>query len=625
MSCSIRTALALVLSLTAAAQDAPKLPPPPKPPVAPVGAGGSAPFQPARLEKPAQPDSIRATYELEGRTINITEGEYYDSLSMLQKLEGRTGNPVTDGRVYEHMLTFAEARSVGLEVTDEEFASTDPMRRNPALAEQLKKRWEQEGITPELYARYQKETTTVQRIKDLYANGMRVKSADIFDAYARDHYTYKLDYMTFPASDHVAALANPTDEELKKFWDDDGVIQNTLRVPMSITAEIIWLDPSAQSATLPEGALKPTYEETLAYYNRNRDRLNALIPAQRRPELYPSGKTDPSKLVSPFSILRETVEKEMLLSGAVRVALIQAQAPNADLKAIAAKNGLQFQRLDRVDRMGFATAGGSRYGVQAFSALFNLNPGTLLPDVSVEGQVQWIARLVEKDQARLPEFNEVKQKLIAPYAEAISMKMATDRANEVRKLIDDLVAKSAKEEIDRIYAEADAEASREAKERNIAEPKEVEAIRTRARTLRNSAIADVQRKHMGKSFDQAAQMKGLKLEITEPFGFEPPRTEREINNTVQSRQEFLKGSYQVRDLKDAGQVTAPMVDPAGKSLFIARLIERIEPNFSTMSDSDLVYFRTIAERTAHYQSNYRWYYYEISKRRNLVLAVAQPK
>lgn len=616
--------VSLLLAATTFAQDPVKPPLPPRPP-GPTGPAGAAPFQPARLEKPADPAKVRATYELEGATVQITEGAYFDALSMLQKMEGRSGSPVTDGRVYEHMLAYAEASALGLAVTDEEFAATDPMKRNPALAEQLRKRWEQEGITEDLYARYQKETATVQRAKDLFANSMRVKSTDVFDGYAKDHYTYKLEYVVFPASDHTTVLTNASDDDLRKFWDDDRTVQNMMRVPMSISAEFIWLDPTAPGSNVAEGTRKPSYDETLAYYNRNKDRLNALIPPQRRPELYPTDKADPSKLVTPFSILRETIEKEMMMSGAVREALVDAGAPGSDMKAVAAKRGLQYHRVDRVDRPGFATAGGNRYGVQAFSALFNLNPGMLLPDVSVEGRVQWIARLVEKDQARLPEFAEVKGKLGPIYVENTSMKMATQRANDVRKALDEEVARAAKPEIDALLAAADAEADREAKERNITEPKEVEVIRTRARTLRNAAIADIQRKHMSKSFDAVVAAKGLKLETSEPFGFEPPRTEREVSNTPKSRQDFIKSAYQVRDLREPGQVTAPMVDPQGKTIYIARLVERLEPNYADMTDSELVYFRTIAERTAHYQSNYRWYYYEISKRRNLVIAGAQGK
>jgi hypothetical protein len=240
--------------------------------------------------------------------------------------------------------------------------------------------------------------------------------------------------------------------------------------------------------------------------------------------------------------------------------------------------------------------------------------------------VQWIARLVEKDQARLPDFAEVKGKLSPIYVENTSMKMATQAANDIRKALDEEVGRAARAEIDALLlAAADAEADREAKERNIGEPKEVEVIRTRARTLRNAAIADIQRKHMSKAFDAVVAAKSLKVETSEPFGFEPPRTEREVleHSEVAPRphQERLSGARSPRtragDGADGGSSRqddlhrpprrTPRTELRGYDRFGTHLLRA-----------------PIAERTAHYQSNYRWCY-EISKRRNLVIAGARGK
>jgi hypothetical protein len=377
--------LSLVLATAMLAQDAPKPPLPPRPP-GPTGPAGAAPFQPARLEKPADPSKVRATYDLEGTTVTITEGAYFDALSLLQKFEGRAGSPVTDGRVYEHMLALAEANAFSLGITDEEFAATDPMKRNPALAEQLKKRWEQEGVTEDQYVRYQKESATVQRVKDLFANSMRVKSADVFDGYAKDHYTYKLDYVAFPAADFAATLANASEEDLKKFWDDDRTVQNMMRVPMSISAEFIWLEPDGRGR-------ETRRRQPQAVLRRN---ARLLQPQQGSPErAHPAaaspgtlsvgeGRSDETRdaVLDPPRDDREGNDALGRRPGSPRRSRCGGRGREGRRRE--ARSPIPPRRPRRPS--GFAAAGGNRYGVQAFSALFNLNAGMMLPDVSVEGR-----------------------------------------------------------------------------------------------------------------------------------------------------------------------------------------------------------------------------------------------
>src|SRR5204862_6338828 len=93
-----------------------------------------APPAPAVIEKPADPAKVRATFEIAGQRVDVTEGEFYDCYKRLEKLEPKNaGRLLNAERVYEQILAYAEAKSLGLEATPEEIANFDPLARNPTL------------------------------------------------------------------------------------------------------------------------------------------------------------------------------------------------------------------------------------------------------------------------------------------------------------------------------------------------------------------------------------------------------------------------------------------------------------------------------------------------------------
>ena len=70
---------------------------------------------------------------------------------------------------------------------------------------------------------------------------------------------------------------------------------------------------------------------------------------------------------------------------------------------------------------------------------------------------------------------------------------------------------------------------------------------------------------------------------------------------------------------EVGQITQVLSDAVTKAHFVARIAEKSEPDYTKMSDSEILAFRSTIERNKSFQAIYRWTYYEISKRRNLVV------
>src|SRR5262245_33107668 len=57
--------------------------------------------QPQPIVKPADPTRVKATYELNGVRVPITEGEFYDAFQRIEKLEKSGASRVVDAnRVY---------------------------------------------------------------------------------------------------------------------------------------------------------------------------------------------------------------------------------------------------------------------------------------------------------------------------------------------------------------------------------------------------------------------------------------------------------------------------------------------------------------------------------------------
>jgi hypothetical protein len=572
------------------------------------------PSAPQPIVKPADPARVKATYEINGARVPITEGDFYDAAQRIEKLEKSSqGRAVDSNRVFEHMLAFAEAKAFGLEATPEEVALFDPLEKNKDLAAATWARYEKEGVTKEMYATYQKELRTIQKAKDLFANSLRVLSSDVFEAYRRDHFTMRLEYVEFPASRYVEEFKTkpPTDQELEAFFKEDKGVQARYLKQATQSAEFVSFDPKETTQAVPD---ERTIEraEALAYYNQNKARLDTLLTAEQKAALYPPGKVDIADLKTPFQLLRPVIDREIRLSAKIRAAFEDAKKAGANFEAIAKQYGLTYERVENVDRESM-TVRYSKYGPQIFSVLSALNPNDMSTELKIEPQLQYFYRLISKEASKLPDFETVKAKILPDYIERTSLTRAQQAAQAMRSFIDQKVDAEVRAEEQRLLGEAETTAQNEIKTKGVAEAKEMEAIRARYRTQAGAKVRAMKDTLAPKFFD--AYVKDNNLKVSDTGLFELGSIKRDVGDQMRIMV-FLKQNPQLRSM-EPGQITQVMTDAASKTQVIARVAERAEPDYSKMSDGDLLAIRAQTERAQSYQPVQRWQFADISRRRDL--------
>jgi hypothetical protein len=578
----------------------------------------NVPPQPQGLaQKPADPAKVRATYEIGGARVNITEGEFYDCQERLKRFEPTNqGRALTIERVYEQILAYAEAKALGLDATPEEIALFDPLKLNPELAKDKKIAWEREGVTQEMYDIHQRETRSIQKAKDLFLNSVRLLSTDVYEAYRRDHYTYRLEYVDFPASRYAKEIEAkpPTNEELERFWKEDKAVQQQLRGTANVTVEFVSFDPSTAKATgtvpeIPEA-------EAIAYYAKNKARLDLMIPSEERANLTPSATVPLKDLPTPFRILMKhgIIAREILLSAKMREAFEEAKKPGADLSAIAAKSGLTYEKVEKADRDQMV-ARYAKYGPQIFSILFNMNPGDLSQDLKTEPQIQFFYRVLGKEGATLPDFEKVRDQLLKPYTETQSLKRAQQAAFELRQAIDKRVDQEVKAEEEQMLAEARNAADADIKARNVTDPKEIENIKNRRNLEVQTRIRAKRDALAPKHFAEEVKSRGLKLSDTGTFEFTKVRRDVSDNEDAM-RTRFLITNPLLKSM-EPNTVSQVLTDAATRTHYIVRLVERSEPDYKTVPEGELLAIRSQTERGRMFQPIQRWQYQDIMRRRDL--------
>lgn len=571
---------------------------------------------PKAVEPPQDRAVVKASYTVDGVSHEIKAGDFYDTYLMLSKFEERQGQPTSEEGVYEQILLLAEARALGFDCPKEEFEADDPVTRNPVLRESSLQRWQKEGATEEMYRRYEMERRTIQKLRDFYLNTLRVDSQAVFDVYKRDHFIYRVQYVAFTAAEKQAELAKnpPAESELLRLWNDDKGVQNQFRTPTTVDAEFVYFDQTGDGDGAAPGAAESevTATEALSYYRRNKERLDGLLTAEQREACQPSEKKPIDQIKSPYSFLKPQIEKEIRASGRVRVAFNEAKTdPSADLAALAAKYKLKYLKFEKSERQAFVSD--PRFGIQMFGTLFNAEKGKLSSDLMTERQTQFFWRLNGKEASALPDFSKVKDKLPSVFYESAANQRAQDDAKAFRAALDAAVETELKVEIDSKNATADQNAEREAKSRNVTDPKQLDEIKGRHRNMAAQQMIAIKNVAAGRVFEKVAAERGAKIVDTGEFELAPQRFDRGPGTGPDS---FVKSQPMLRNaaLNSVSPVTS---DAVGKAHVVYKLVDRKEPDFGKISESDYLAMRAQAERTAAYGVASRLMYHEISRRMNL--------
>lgn len=598
------------------------IPAAPFPPQTPQPGATPPGFQ--ALQKPADPSKVRGTYEIDGRTVEVTEGQFWAAFELLKPHEEKPQLPLQAQRVLEHILLLGEAEAMGFRLSPEEADLINPAKTNPTFAPHLRERWKSQGITEEAFLEYQAQSRAIQRLKDWHANASRVRSSAIFDLWKRDNHLYRIAYLEFQAAPYEAELRRtpPDEAALKTFWSTNAAVQEKHRSSTCVTADVVIFDPREVSAAELEqkrGTRKITRDEKLAYFNRNRDRMMAQIPSDQRPKLYPppGQKAAVKDIVSPFEILQDQIEREMILGDGIGTAFEAARSAQdgAAVKGIAKAHGLKHVRLERSDRR-VLLQDHPHLGHQLFTDLFNAAPGSLSPQITHQGALQFFWRLEDKAVSSLPAFEEVRNLIIEDWYKAESYNRAMAAAKSFLDGIDAEVAKESKEKEAQIDKETLLQADEEIKGKNITDPQQQDAIRQKMGGMGEARKRKLRADLAPKYFDSAVAAAKLAVREIPPFSFLAQQIDRSaISDPKEQVEAFLKTSYQIRAM-EANQISPILSDTVTNSHFVVRLAAKEEPTFAMMPTVEYQQRRLAIERQAMYTSNYQWTLFQVQKRRN---------
>jgi hypothetical protein len=576
------------------------------------------------VQQPADPSAVKGTWTIGDKTDKVTAGEYHAAQVLLGKIEGTAQQAVMKERVWEYILLGREAEALGIAVTDAEVDAA-MQKDDPDLYGGLINRWKQQGVEESAGRAYMRHERLVEKMKDLFVNNIRITTQEAFDVYKRQHYRFKLSYARFAAQDYEADLPRSSidDVTLKTFWAENKVVQSQFRTPNTVSAEYVYLDPAMINpdqvpATAPKREISKT--EALEYFQKHKDQLMQQVPADKQHLLVINADTPLEKVVSPFSVLEETIKKSLVFHDILNAALAEAKAGGtaADLQAIASKYGLGYTKVETVDRPQ-SVQQLQRFGFNAFVNLNAANVGDVSP-VADERGTKYFFRLNAKAVSILPEFAEIKDKILDKYIETQTLDKARKAAQELMTFINDKINEHVQPLQDRLAKEADEEAERRIKAEGIAKEEDKNRQRSIARSTIRQKLEDEKKTLRPRFFDQYVAEKQLKLHETDYFEFEPMRADRAAMTDLEaSRLAFLKTNFFIQSL-NAGDVTpAVLEDGQTKTFMVAKLIDKAEPDINTMGAVDLYQARSLLKQTKEAEFLQRWRYLMIVKRLNLQL------
>lgn len=591
-----------------------------EPAVRPPAPGGA---QDKTITEPEDPSELKGTFQVNGRTVEVTEGRFYRTYLLLKVNQPRpNAGARMEQLVLEHLMLVELAREMGCMPTEAELDLIDPLKRSsdPSLKKALMERYEKAGLTPEDVRRYAAEATAVQRFKNLHANSVRVLSQDAYDAWKRTHHLFRIGYVEFCASDYEAALRKdpPDDSTLKRFFEDNTQVRNKLRRPTSLTADVLRFDPSK----LPEEELarlradEVPYETALSYFRDNQDRLMSQVPSDRRHELHPPEGTPLEDIVTPFEVLRPQIELEILLRPRIQETFEEAREamPDWDAEAAAKRHGLEHIHLQDVTQQDVAEALPG-LGTRLYNQMWNTQIGSCSPGVQYSDGTFYFWCLRDKQISRLPTFKEAMEKgLLQEYYTWHSYALAEKEAKAFMKRIDAAISSRTSEKEKAIDEEYEKKAEQEIERRGYTEQQQKDATRARYKALAANEKRELRNRYRGKAFQKALEESGVEMKELGPFERRTGYVARqEIEDPERRKRIFLKSYYALQQMQPGDVHDKLLSDTASRCHFVLKLLDKVGPPFEEMSAEEFYQHRTRLRRQQGFSGGFNWSYQKLRK------------
>lgn len=343
---------------------------------------------------------------------NIYRSIYREGLSdevlKMLKLREKALDKLVDSR-----LLLKEADRLGLRVSDAELV--DSITKYPAFQKddvfdkaQYLAVLRANRLTPDEFEDGQRKNMLISKVEGIIKEGVKVSDDEVWDSYVKQKEKVNVEIIKIDPKD-LLRDAKVSEDEAKGYFSKN---KDRLKLPTRVKTEFITL--KTEDA---EKGMTVTEDDLRKFYEKNRDLF-------KKPE---GGEKPFEEVMAQVAVLfrREKTEEVMR----ERVYKLREDAAKAkSFEEVATKEKLP------VTKTGFFAAGDMVEGIGVnpdfYREAFILKAGEVSQPVKTPvGYL--ILTVTERQEARIPEFEEVKEKAVAAVAEKKAGEMALKKGEEI--------------------------------------------------------------------------------------------------------------------------------------------------------------------------------------------------
>lgn len=328
------------------------------------------------------------------------EGLSEDMLKMLKLKEKALDN------IIESRLILKEAERLALKVSDAELVES--VSKYPAFQKdnlfdraQYMALLKANRLTPAEFEEGQRKSLLVGKVEGLIKEGVKVSDEEVLEAYARQKEKVNLEVVKIEPRDFLKDVKVSEDEAREYFSKN----KDSMKLPARVKVEFLTLN----SQDVEKG-INITEDDLRKYYEKNSDRF-------KKPE---GGERPFAEVMGQVAAMFRGEKGEEVM----RERIYKVKEETAKVKGLeeaAAKENL------RVTKTGFISAGDMVEGIgqnpDFYREAFTLNVNEISQPVRTSaGYV--LLRIVERQESRTPQYEDVKDKAFA----AIGQKKAEEMA-----------------------------------------------------------------------------------------------------------------------------------------------------------------------------------------------------
>lgn len=328
------------------------------------------------------------------------EGISEDMLKMLKLKEKALDN------IIESRLILKEADRLGLKVSDAELVES--VSKYPAFQKdnlfdkaQYMALLKANRLTPAEFEEGQRKSLLVGKVEGIIKEGVKVSDDEILEAYARQKEKVNIEIVKIEPRDFLKDVKVPEDEAREYFSKN----KDSLKLPARVKVEFLTIN----SQDVEKG-INITEDDLRKYYEKNSDRF-------KKPE---GGERPFAEVMGQVAAMFRGEKGEEVMRE--RIYKIKEDAAKAKgLEETAGKENLHLTKT------GFISAGDMIEGIgqnpDFYREAFTLKANEVSQPVRTSTGYA-LLRVVERQEVRVPQYEDVKDKVFA----AISQKKAEEMA-----------------------------------------------------------------------------------------------------------------------------------------------------------------------------------------------------